>query len=169
MLLRDLKISDESLVFKWIKNDELRKMIGTRGKPTIDSHKVWFKNKLEMKNNIIRVIEIDSLSIGLIGTNYLDLNNFNAEIYLYIGEIDAKGNGYGTEAVNLFVNYLFENYNLRKVIVRIFSVNYPSIKLFEKCGFIFEGCQKSQVMFDGKKGEFCDLLWYAIFNERWKL
>ena len=76
-----------------------------------------------------------------------------------------RGKGYGTEAVQIIVDYLF----LSKDIVRIQAVtnagNKASQRVLEKAGFKMEGILRKvgQV-----KGEWVDAYIYSILREEWK-
>ena len=62
------------------------------------------------------------------------------EIGYHIAEI-YTGNGYATEAVNLFLDYIKNNTNLKQIIGIALSANKASRRVLEKCGFelIYEG------------------------------
>ena len=62
------------------------------------------------------------------------------EIGYHIAEI-YTGNGYATEAVNLFLNYIKNNTSLKQIIGIALAVNKASRRVLEKCEFelIYEG------------------------------
>ena len=62
------------------------------------------------------------------------------EIGYHIAQI-YTGNGYATEAVNLFLNYIKNNTSLKQIIVIALAANKASRRVLEKCGFelIYEG------------------------------
>ena len=62
------------------------------------------------------------------------------EIGYHIAEI-YTGNGYATEAVNLFLDYIKNNTNLKQIIGIALVANKASRRVLEKCGFelIYEG------------------------------
>jgi RimJ/RimL family protein N-acetyltransferase/plasmid stabilization system protein ParE len=62
------------------------------------------------------------------------------EIGYHIAEI-YTGNGYATEAVNLFLNYIKNNTFLKQIIGIALATNKASRRVLEKCGFelIYEG------------------------------
>ncbi len=62
------------------------------------------------------------------------------EIGYHIAEI-YTGNGYATEAVNLFLNYIKNNTSLKLIIGIALAANKASRRVLEKCGFelIYEG------------------------------
>jgi RimJ/RimL family protein N-acetyltransferase len=76
-----------------------------------------------------------------------------------------RGKGYGTEAVQIIVDYLF----LTKNIVRIQAVtnvdNIRSRRVLEKAGFIKEGTLR-RVSRIGQ--EWGDALIYSVLREEWK-
>ena len=62
------------------------------------------------------------------------------EIGYHIAEI-YNGNGYATEAVNLFLDHIKNNTNLKQIIGIALASNKASRRVLEKCGFelIYEG------------------------------
>ena len=62
------------------------------------------------------------------------------EIGYHIAEI-YNGNGYATEAVNLFLDHIKNNMNLKQIIGIALASNKASRRVLEKCGFelIYEG------------------------------
>lgn len=62
------------------------------------------------------------------------------EIGYHIAEI-YTGNGYATEAVNLFLDYIKNNTNHKQIIGIALAANKASRRVLEKCGFelIYEG------------------------------
>ncbi|GAB6681006.1 GNAT family protein [Streptococcus uberis] len=160
--LRSLEASDESVIFEWMKGDQLRLYIGTRNKPDIRSHSKWFDRKLNDHSNINFIITFDKKPIGLIGTNVIDNINHNAEIFFYIGDTNYRNKGVASVAIQKFIIYLNENYHLLKINARVFDFNIGSQKLLIKNGFVYEGKQVKQVLSaDGKT--YYDLFWYAYF------
>lgn len=160
--LRHLEITDESVIFEWMKNEELRLFIGTRDKPDIKSHTEWFNKKITDDSNIHFIISVDETPIGLIGTNTFDKINKNAEIYFYIGNTEYKNKGIASIAIQQFIVFLNENYSLIKITARVFDFNIKSQKLLTKNGFVYEGRQVKQVLSHDRES-YIDLLWYAYF------
>ena len=62
------------------------------------------------------------------------------EIGYHIANVYA-GNGYATQAVKLFIDYLHKNTNLKQIFGITLTVNKASRRVLEKCGFelIYEG------------------------------
>jgi RimJ/RimL family protein N-acetyltransferase len=70
------------------------------------------------------------------------------EIGYHIAEI-YTGNGYATEAVNLFLDYIKNNTDLKQIFGIALAANKASRKVLEKCGFelIYEGT----ALYQGRK------------------
>ena len=164
---RKLKDEDNQLVFEWINNEYLRMMIGTRGNPSISTHKEWFDRKKNDANNVTKIIEYNGIAIGIIGTNVFDLYNGCAEIFLYIGNSLYKQKGIGSMSLTNFCNELF-NQHIHKIYARIFSFNKISISCFEKVGFVLEGIQREQVKIPLYDNNYHDLLWYGLLEKDMK-
>ena len=62
------------------------------------------------------------------------------EIGYHVAKIFA-GNGYATEAVNLFIKYIQNNTNVKQIFGIALAANKASRRVLEKCGFeyIYEG------------------------------
>ena len=82
----------------------------------------------------------DNKLIGLARLMYIDFDSRIAEIGLYVGDLEDRNGGYGVEILNHLVNIASNHYKLNKEFARIHEKNTGSIKLFEKDGFIVEGC-----------------------------
>ncbi len=67
-----------------------------------------------------------------------------------IGERDYWGNGYGTEAIRLFLQFLFEEMHLHKVSITVSDFNARAIRAYEKCGFRHDGVLRHNAVVHGK-------------------
>lgn len=69
---------------------------------------------------------------------------------LMIGDKESWGKGFATEAVNLLTNYTFRQLKMRKIIAGIYETNLASLKIFQKAGYLEEGRQKKQYLYNGE-------------------
>lgn len=128
---------------------------------------VWTfsKAKLEkvmLEDTIFFMIEKDGVNIGHIGGWNI------GRICVAIGFAlipSERGKGYGTEVIQMMVDYLF----LEKDIVRIEAStdtrNTASHKALEKAGFTNEGTMRNS---HSVRGEYRDKYLYSILREEWK-
>jgi len=106
-------------------------------------------------------------------------NNMLGEIYFFKGPIhtdgyevayqifrpEDRGKGYTTEALRLFVDYLFLLKPINRLQVSIIPGNTASRKVAEKCGFQYEGRLRG-VFF--VRGKFADLEMFSILRKEWE-
>ena len=149
--LRALKKSDSNLILEWMKNDKLRYLIGTVYPITELEHENWFENRMLEKDNRLFIIEIDNeIPIGVIGFKNLDWVNRNSELFIYIGNLEYWGKGYGTQALKLLIEFSFNKINLHMLYLEVFSYNKGAIKTYEKLGFKKDGILRQSKFQDGK-------------------
>ena len=56
---------------------------------------------------------------------------------LFIGEEDYLDKGYGTKIVKAFVNYIFNHFHAKKILIDPATDNLRAIRCYEKAGFHF--------------------------------
>ncbi|APY07470.1 GNAT family N-acetyltransferase [Winogradskyella sp. J14-2] len=88
-------------------------------------------------------------TIGLIDVFDFDIKNKRAGIGILIKDEAHRYKGYGSEALDLLVNYCFKTLHLHQVYANILESNVNSLKLFEHRGFKKIGL-KEDWSFDGK-------------------
>ena len=76
-----------------------------------------------------------------------------------------RGKGYGTEAAQLMVDYLFLSKDMVRIQASTDPRNVASQKVLEKVGFKREGTLRKSVFF---RGEWQDSIVYSILREEWK-
>ena len=111
----------------------------------------------------IRTLEGDKL-VGYIG---LDGEAFpHGEIFvgIAIGEREAWGKGYGTDAMKVILRYAFQELNLRRVSLDSFEYNPRAIRSYEKAGFVHEGRAREFLYREGRRW---DLIFMGILREEW--
>lgn len=163
--LSPIRMADSGILYKWI-NDKDLVHFNNMYLPIIkESHDQWFNNILQ-KNDLyifgIRTILDDTL-IGTCQLHSIDNLNQHAELQIRIGKIEQQSKGFGTEAVNLLIQFGWRELNLRKIYLYVFGDNQKAIKTYEKIGFIEEGILKEHFFIDGK---FKDIKIMSIFNKK---
>ena len=64
----------------------------------------------------------------------------------------------------MLLDLAFRKYGLHRVYLNVFSDNTAAIKLYEKCGFIYEGEFREHICRDGK---FINWKWYGILQDEY--
>lgn len=163
ILLRALTTKDLPIIRKWINDRSICKGI-LRYLPVTDfDHKEWFKNLKKDKSQIHFAVVIKKTNkyIGNVSLRNINWKDRNGDLLIYIGDRKSWGQGYGSEILEIFIDYCFKVLNLHKVYLRVVAYNKNAIRLYEKIGFVREGEFKDEVFMDGR---YHDVLRMAIIN-----
>lgn len=164
--LREIERRDIKIINSWRNDPELIDFLGAPYRfinEEVDN--CWYDNYMKNRINTIRcaIVEKDKDKIlGLVSLTGIDSLNQCAEFHIMIGEKKNQGLGMGTFAVKEMMNHGFFNMNLQRIELSVLRENKRAIHLYEKCGFLYEGCKKKARY---KNGKFVDLLMYAILRE----
>ena len=162
VLLRAIELSDAGMLRQMMNDEDVEKMMWGCSFPVSEHQQMkWIENISNEKNVFRAIIDIDGTAIGTIILSDIDMRNGIAEIHIKLANSCERGKGYGTDAVSALVSYAFNVLRLNCVYCRIKEDNIASRKMFEKCGFIQEGCLRSRVFRDGK---YCDFYEYSILK-----
>jgi RimJ/RimL family protein N-acetyltransferase len=97
----------------------------------------------------IHVRDTDRL-IGTCALSQLDSDNGSALYHITIGEKDAWGHGYGTEATALMMGHAFGGLGLHRIALSVFAFNERAIRSYQSVGFVIEGRAREAIWRDGR-------------------
>ena len=100
------------------------------------------KDIFEVKQLRLIISSYKQESLGLIDIFDFDFKNNRAGIGILLKELNNRGKGYGTEALELLKNYSFSHLGLHQLYCNISEDNQASIKLFTNLGFKQIGLKK---------------------------
>ncbi len=124
---------------------------------------LWSKDGTDAAGFSIVLKETGAL-IGNISVWGADLKNRDGELAIIIGPKELWGQGLGTEAVRLMLDYAFREMNLHRVHLHVHAPNKRAIAAYEKCGFEIEGRMREAYF---RNGEWHDRLLMAILQADW--
>jgi len=87
------------------------------------------------------------------------------ELSYFFFELLRRNKGYTSEAVALFVDYLFNNERLNRIQLSVPVGNQASIRVAEKTGFKHEGILRGAFLLNGKD---IDMHLYSLLRKEWK-
>jgi RimJ/RimL family protein N-acetyltransferase len=111
----------------------------------------------------IHLTEDDRL-IGTCALSQLDSDNGSALFHITIGEKDAWGRGYGTEATRLMIDHAFGGLGLHRIGLTVFSFNERAIRSYRSCGFVVEGRAREAIW---REGRWWDEIAMSILDSDW--
>ena len=161
--LRPIMIEDTDIVLRWRNSDAVKRYFIFREDITYEAHLNWLRTKVDV-GKVVQFIITELETERPIGSVYLQNINpvlKNAEYGIFIGEQDALGKGYGTEAAQLILRYGFDALGLHKIYLRVLSDNERAIASYRHAGFVVEGLLKDEIFVDGK---FCDITRMALIG-----
>ena len=95
-------------------------------------------------------IEADGWCIGTAQLHHLDEQNRRARYAIGIFNAAYWGQGIGTEATRLVLQYAFDDLHLHRVDLRVLTYNHRAIKCYEKCAFVREGIERESALVAGE-------------------
>ena len=143
----------------------------------------WERNKVEKKQNhgdqkkqlpikeetgpnrMAVIATLENKPLGWVNRYRFRDNPLIWFIGIDICEDDFLNRGYGTEALRLWVDYLFANSEYHKLCLDTWSFNPRMARVAEKIGFVSEGCQREMQFW---QGEWLDLLHFGMLREEWE-
>jgi RimJ/RimL family protein N-acetyltransferase len=162
--LRPLQAKDLPRMFEWI-NDREQVLFNAPYRPVSElQHDSWAEAIQQRQDVMIFSIfqlETDDL-IGTCQLHSINAVHRSAELQIRLGEVAARGSGYGTEAVSLLLRFAFRDLNLHRVYLHVFSTNGAAIQVYEKVGFKREGVLRRAAFIDG---EYVDVLVMGVLRE----
>ena len=137
--IREKEIEDIADEYSWRTDEELSRLDATR--PLTMSYDDFFRySKEEMKfpnykSKKLALDTKDNIHIGNVMYYDYSISNKQTELGIMIGDKNYWGKGYGTEAVQLLLEYLFSVLNLKRVYLHTLSWNYRAQASFIRAGF----------------------------------
>jgi diamine N-acetyltransferase len=139
LTLRLLEARDLPRTLTWRNQDHIRRWFVHSDVLTWDQHHGWYQKYLPKDDDFLFVIDETARlhkPIGQISLYKIDWQAGSAEFgRILIGENDAHGCGYASEATALLLGLGFRDLGLREIYLEVFAANARAIRVYEQCGF----------------------------------
>ena len=166
VMLTTLTSADSQILWRWINNRQ-EVLLNAPYKPiSVSQHQAWLEKIHNSNDLVIFGIRLNKTQ-KLIGTCQLHSIHYihrSAELQIRVGEPAYRGDGYGTEAVELLLDFAFKDLNLQRVYLHVFKNNESALRLYEKLGFVREGVLRKAAHIDGK---YVDVIVMGILREEY--
>ena len=169
LVLRRITTADVNEIFALRSNADVMKYVPRPLCTNLDEAMAlinMIEKKLETNEGINWAITLkgnDTL-IGYIGHYHIKWEHFRSEIG-YMLSPEFKGKGIVTEAIQLIVQYGFNEMSMHSLEAVIDPANIASAKVLEKNNFIREAHFKENEFYDGR---FLDAVIYSLLTTRVK-
>lgn len=134
--LRLMETDDTEKIVTWRNRDFVRRNFINQELFSKEGHWAWIRNQVEPGHVVQFIICLsDGREIGSVYFRDIDREIGIAEYGIFIGEEDALGCGYGTQAAKAALEYAFTELRLDKIFLRFLSDNIGAQKSYEHAGF----------------------------------
>lgn len=170
LILRRFEYSDAGAMLKnWVADEKIQSLYSEPVYSTREAVNELLDKYIGsyQKNDYYRWAIIEKKSgecIGQIAYFLVDSKNHFAEIEYCIGS-DFQCNGFATEATKAVIAYGFDKINLHKIQICTKTINKPSKRVIEKCGFTYEGTLRDYFYMDGK---YVGRLYFSMLRSEYK-
>ncbi|MDP2655742.1 MAG: GNAT family protein [bacterium] len=164
--------SDVPLFICWFNNPLVWIFLSRIFPMTEIAEEKWLERLAERMNDIVLVIVLKGRTpaqdrpIGTIGIHGIDRESRVATTGTVIGETDCWGEGYGTEAKMILLDYAFNTLNLRKIYSRVLATNPRSSAYSDKCGYVLEATLPKAHF---RKGRYVGEYILAVYADTWRV
>lgn len=146
LILRSIGLADVTDRYSgWLRDEEVTRYLEAR----FDSHDMeslrsYVQRQLADPSIVFAaIVEKPDRFIGTIKLGPIDPHHRRADVGIMIGERDAWGRGYATEAIRALCTFAFEVLGVKRLAAGTYAVNSGSIKAFTRAGFQVEGVLRS--------------------------
>jgi RimJ/RimL family protein N-acetyltransferase len=149
--LSPISLDDASQYAEWLNSEEVFKYLLT------GTNIISFESEKEVllrlsKEHVYGIVDIESEiligNVGLININHI---HKTSEVGIFIGNKEYWGKGYGTEALQLLIDYSFRILGLENIMLRVFDYNVRARKSYEKVGFKKIGERRRSHYYDNER------------------
>lgn len=136
--LRPMEEADADSIVTWRNKEWVRRNFIYQKPFTREGQLNWLHTQVE-PGHVAQFIICEKNAGRPVGSVYFrDIDRIKkcAEYGIFIGEEDAVGKGYGTQAARLALHTAFVELGLESVFLRVFEDNIGARKSYEKAGFL---------------------------------
>ena len=132
---------------------------------TLDGEKQYLEQHIN-DGAYFAIVTLDNNEmIGTVSLEKIDYLNRNSTLGIFIGESEYRNKGYGSEAINLILDYGFNYLNMYSIELRVLEFNSIGIACYKKCGFKEIGRRRKEKFINGK---YYDTIYMDILKEEFE-
>lgn len=132
--------------FQWVNDPAMMQLLGRTAPVDADEHQRWFA-RLATRTDC-RYFAVETIGSGRhVGNVWLwDINivDLKSEVRVLFGDEASRGQGYGSEAIDLLATLAFTSFDLNRLYAYVFARNPRAKRAFEKAGFTVEALLKQE-------------------------
>ncbi|MDI9420560.1 MAG: GNAT family N-acetyltransferase [Firmicutes bacterium] len=137
--LRPIEKADYDRIISWSQDMELMHYSDSSYPANREECESWVASARSNHYKLRFGIALGTKLIGDIELDQITWRRGDAELRIRIGERKLWDLGYGTDAVTALLDYAFNNLNLNRIYLKVYTDNLRAIKCYHKAGFKKEG------------------------------
>lgn len=151
VILRPFEDGDFPYIEECLQDEEVIKLTGSDSHYDRDFTLNWYKTRNEQNDRLDLAIvdQSQDITVGEVVANLYDEKNHSMNFRILIGP-QGRNRGLGTEATQLFIDYLFSHTTLKTITLSVFDFNPRAKRVYEKVGFLVESIDEKELAFDGE-------------------
>ncbi|QFT87553.1 Spermidine N(1)-acetyltransferase [Bacillus sp. THAF10] len=164
--LRPFTMEDLPFIEECLIDPEVNKFTGgTEDDFDKEVVKNWYATRNEQEDRLDLAI-IDNRTNNPVGEVVLNLYNeeLNSMNFRIMIGPTGRNRGFGTEATELLLHFIFEQTKLAQLTLSVFAFNPRAIHVYEKIGFKLESIDKNELQYEGK---WIDSINMVLTKESW--
>lgn len=154
--LRPVERGDMEHIRRWINDPAIRPLIGETRPLTAGGAEAYYE-RLQHEESRVWFIVVERATqrpVGECGLLRMMPAWRTTDLSMIIGEQDAWGRGYGTEAITLLMDYAFGFLNFHRIAIGVVGFNRRALRFYERVGFQREGVQREGYYYDHAYHDF---------------
>jgi RimJ/RimL family protein N-acetyltransferase len=154
--LRPLEKEDLPQIQEWMNDPDIRWLTGEVRPTNRTGAEEWYERVCKDQARIwfaVALKENDQI-IGEAGLLRMFPAWRTTDLSIILGDKDAWGQGYGTEAILLLLDYAFGYLSFHRVAIGVVRFNERALKFYEKVGFKREGIQRDGYFYNHQSHDF---------------
>lgn len=156
IVLRQLSEKDASLMLEWMHDYDTQKSFRKNMLDVTLEDARKFCREARMDGELkqgqsihLAVVNDEDEYLGTISLKNIDFEYHSAEFAISLRK-KARGQGIAAEATDLLLKKGFREIGLHRIYLTVLADNIAAMKLYEKCGFTYEGELRDHIFKDGK-------------------
>lgn len=154
IILYSIEKTDLPQLKEWRNNPDFRKNFREYREINDEMQNIWFEKFVVNDKNTIMFSIKDNHSrelLGCCGLCYINWVHRHADLSFYIGKDNLYvDNVYAPDAVDVLINYGFNELGLNKIWTEIYEFDTKKINFLQKYGFKKDGQLRENYFYDGK-------------------
>ncbi|WP_456276377.1 GNAT family N-acetyltransferase [Bacillus sp. AK128] len=165
IIIRPFKEGDFPYIEECLKDPEVIKLTGST--PDFDRESIfkWYQTRNEQNDRLdLAIVDLEQdILVGEVVANLYDEKSQSMNFRILIGP-RGRNRGLGTEATQLFIDYIFQNTKLNHLTLGVYAFNPRAKNVYEKIGFVVESIDENELEYEG---EWIDSITMQLTREEW--